>query len=503
MMNRTSQRAPALTVSTPSKRVCLVYDCLFPHTVGGAERWYRNLAERLALGGHQVTYVTLRQWQRGARPDVRGVDVRAVGPRMGLYAKSGRRRILPPLVFGAGVLWHLARHGREYDVVHTASFPYFSLLAAAVARIAWRYRLIVDWHEVWTGSYWREYLGRAAGTAGWLVQRMCARVPQRAFCFSRLHADRLRDAGLRERDITTLAGEYDGPLDAGPVREAQPFVVFAGRHIPEKRVLAIPPAIARARERLPELQAVILGDGPERPEVVRLVTDLGLEGVVEVPGFVATEAVADLMGCALCMVLPSRREGYGMVVIEAAARGTPSVVVEGPDNASVELVAEGENGFVAASSSPEDLAAAIVRVHAEGAALRGSTAAWFGRNAPRLSLAHSLELVLGAYRHSPRIARSYEASVPAAVAAQVKRAARSSPAARRRSASTRSVNNRSIAAAIADSDSGSKRNAASPATSSSAPRPEQATGIPRAIASSTGSPKPSCSEGQTTQEDAA
>ena len=29
-------------------RVCIVYDCLFPYTVGGAERWYRNLAERLA-----------------------------------------------------------------------------------------------------------------------------------------------------------------------------------------------------------------------------------------------------------------------------------------------------------------------------------------------------------------------------------------------------------------------------------------------------------------------
>ena len=46
-------------------RICLVYDCLFPHTVGGAERWYRSLAERLAADGHEVTYLTLRQWDRG------------------------------------------------------------------------------------------------------------------------------------------------------------------------------------------------------------------------------------------------------------------------------------------------------------------------------------------------------------------------------------------------------------------------------------------------------
>ena len=43
-------------------RVCLVYDCLYPWTIGGAERWYRNLGERLAFEGHQVTYLTLRQW---------------------------------------------------------------------------------------------------------------------------------------------------------------------------------------------------------------------------------------------------------------------------------------------------------------------------------------------------------------------------------------------------------------------------------------------------------
>ena len=138
-----------------------MYDCLFPHTVGGAERWYRNLSMRLAEEGHEVVYLTLRQWDRGADADVPGVRVVVAGPRMQLYTESGRRRILPPLVFGAGVLWHLLRRGRGYDAVHTASFPYFSLLAAAVAMPLGRYRLVVDWHEAWTFSYWREYLGRA------------------------------------------------------------------------------------------------------------------------------------------------------------------------------------------------------------------------------------------------------------------------------------------------------------------------------------------------------
>ena len=377
-------------------RVCLIYDCLFPYTVGGAERWYRNLAERLAADGHVVTYLTLRQWDRRARPEVHGVDIHAVGPRMRLYAGPGRRRLLPPLVFGAGTLRHLLVHGRQYDVVHTASFPYFSLLAAAAARRRGGYRLVVDWHEVWSRSYWREYLGSLGGDVGWLVQRLCARVPQRAFCFSRLYAGRLRAEGIRG-EVTTLPGEYFGPLEPYPVHEAKSLVVFAGRHIPEKRVPAIVPAIARARTQLPDLRAAILGDGPERPAVSCLVSQLGLNAVVDVPGFVTTETVEDLLSHALCMLLPSRREGYGLVVMEAAARGTPSVVGAGPDNAAIELISDGENGFIAPTASPEDLAVAILRVHEAGVALRRLTAAWFARNARGMSLDRSLEIVLSAY----------------------------------------------------------------------------------------------------------
>jgi glycosyltransferase involved in cell wall biosynthesis len=160
-----------------------------------------------------------------------------------------------------------------------------------------------------------------------------------------------------------------------------------------------------ARRHLPELRAVILGDGPDRRQVGALVHALGLGDAVQTPGFVATEIVEHDLSRALCLLLPSRREGYGLVVVEAASRGTPSVVVAGPDNAAVELIDEGENGFVARSVSAEDLAAAIVRVHECGASLRDATVGWFARNARRLSLGHSLDVVLEAYGHA-RIARS-------------------------------------------------------------------------------------------------
>jgi glycosyltransferase involved in cell wall biosynthesis len=378
-------------------RICVIYDCLFPFTVGGAERWYRNLAECLAADGHEVTYLTLRQWDRGEPPVLDGpVQVVAVGPRMALYTEGGRRRILPPLVFGLGVLWHLLRQGRRYDVVHTCAFPYFSLLAAAALRPLRRYGLVVDWFEVWSRSYWHDYLGGIQGRIGALVQRACAAVPQRAFCFSELHAARLRAEGLRG-EVTVLRGLYAGSLQPAAVRVADPLVLFAGRLIPEKRVTLGVAAVVSAARRIEGLEGVFYGDGPERGVLRDAIAEHGAEAIISAPGFADAELVETDMRRALCMLLPSRREGYGMVVVEASAHATPSIVVADEDNAATELVADGVNGVVVQSADPEAIAAAIVLVHEAGLAMRESTARWFAEHAEELSLESSLEMVLASY----------------------------------------------------------------------------------------------------------
>jgi glycosyltransferase involved in cell wall biosynthesis len=378
-------------------RICVVYDCLFPYTVGGGERWYRSLVERLASEGHEITYLTLRQWRRGERIDIHErVQVVTAGPRMALYTAGGRRRILPPLVFGIGVFVHLLRAGRRYDVVHTCAFPYFSLLAAATLRRLMRFDVVVDWFEVWSPSYWREYLGGAGGRVGAFVQRLCAQVPQQAFCFSKLYAHRLREQGLHG-PLTILRGLYTGPEKPVAPRQADNVVLFAARLIPEKRATVGVAAIALAARRIEGLQGEFLGDGPERASLEAAIAEHGLEEIVSAPGFASADTVDEEMHRALCMLLPSRREGYGMVVVEAAARGTPSIVVAGEDNAATELIEEGVNGFVAADADAEALAEAIVRVSDAGMALRERTASWFSENATSLSLESSLQAVLQSY----------------------------------------------------------------------------------------------------------
>jgi glycosyltransferase involved in cell wall biosynthesis len=386
-------------------RVCLIYDCLFPWTVGGAERRMRTLAEALAARGHDVTYLTRLQWTQENRPDLPGVTVIAVSRDEPLYGPDGNRTIGEPVRFGIGVLRHLMRHGHTYDVVHTASFPYFSMLAAGAARRRGGYRLIGDWHEVWSAEYWATYVGGPQAVVARKIQQACARIPHTAFAFSRLHADRLIAEGHKgQPQIIWEEWADDIPEDPAslrhdpaPVDTDHPQVVFAGRFINEKQAPRAVEAIARAATRIPDLTGVIFGDGPEAQLVQETIDATNTRRTITAPGFVDADVLHEGMRGALCLLAPSRREGYGLIVIEAAALGVPIIVALGPDNAATELVEDGVNGFVCRTDSAEDLAQAIQKVHEAGAALRRSTVQWHARHLQRVKEQDPLQRILDAY----------------------------------------------------------------------------------------------------------
>ena len=377
-------------------RICLVYDHLYPHTIGGAERWLRDLALRLAEAGHDVTYLTMRHWDAGNEPSLPGVSVLGLVAAGDVYSDA-RRTVGPPVRFGLGVARHLLRQGRSYDVVHAGSFPYFSLAAAALARRRGGYLLEVEWYEVWTRSYWRRYAGAVVGTIGWVVQRACARIPHRAYCFSRLTARRLVAEGYRG-EPAVLPGIYAGTSAHATLEGIdRGLVVYAGRHIREKRLDALLRGLHWARGRRPDLRLDLYGDGPDRLRIESLAGELELREAVRFLGRRPEQEVADAFAHAACLATASEREGYGLVVVEAAAHGTPSVVVAGPENAATELVHESVNGAVAADASPEQIGAALLRVVDAGPALRASTSRWFAETAETLRLDRSVDVVLRSY----------------------------------------------------------------------------------------------------------
>ena len=121
-------------------RICLVYDHLFRVTVGGGERWMRDLAarrRRRARGdlfddaplGRRAAGSSQASWSSGLSPagDVYAKTAARSAPRSGSGSRSH--------AIASG-------HGGRFDVVHTAAFPYFPLLGASVVRRRRRYRLV-------------------------------------------------------------------------------------------------------------------------------------------------------------------------------------------------------------------------------------------------------------------------------------------------------------------------------------------------------------------------
>ncbi len=79
-------------------------------------------------------------------------------------------------------------------------------------------------------------------------------------------------------------------------------------------------AMALAAKRIEGLQGEFLGDGPERAALDAAISAHELQGVVTARGFTDAETVDAEMRRAMCMLVTSRREGYGLVVVEAAAQ---------------------------------------------------------------------------------------------------------------------------------------------------------------------------------------
>ncbi len=228
------------------------------------------------------------------------------------------------------MLLHMLRRGRDYDVVHACSFPYFSLLAAALVRPLRGYALEVDWFEVWSRHYWLDYLGGAGGRIGAFVQRLCARVPQRAFCFSELHAERLREEGLRG-PVTVLRGLYAGGPESSGEPADEPYddslVLFVGRLIAEKQATLGVAAIALARERDGQLRGEFLGDGPERAALEQAIAEHGLQQQRLGAGLrrVARRSIARCAGrCACCCPRAARATAWSSSRPPRAARRASS-----------------------------------------------------------------------------------------------------------------------------------------------------------------------------------
>jgi glycosyltransferase involved in cell wall biosynthesis len=143
-----------------------------------------------------------------------------------------------------------------------------------------------------------------------------------------------------------------------PAADQPPTVLCVCRLYPRKDVASLVQAAAVVCKDVPSARFQIIGDGPERARLARLVSKLRLGHAVALRGQVTFEEL--VAGYAACDIfcLPSRQEGFGIVFLEAMAAGKPVVACRG--TGAEELIRSGEAGLLVPQHDPDALAAALL-----------------------------------------------------------------------------------------------------------------------------------------------
>ncbi len=153
--------------------------------------------------------------------------------------------------------------------------------------------------------------------------------------------------GIPERDVTVI---YNGVSDFYfPTFEVydRPTVLYLGRLKKYKRIDLVLQVFREILREILDARLLIVGDGDARPGLMQLAKDLGLESSVTFTGFVSEEAKRTYLQKSWVILNTSPKEGFGLVVLEAQACGTPAVVLNSPGLR--ETVRHGETGWIASS----------------------------------------------------------------------------------------------------------------------------------------------------------
>lgn len=340
-------------------KITLVYDAIYPYIKGGGEKRFYEIGKRLAKEGHQVHLYGMKFWEGANVIKQDEIYLHGICKAKKLYTKEGRRSILQAIYFG----FHSMKLIKEdFDVIDCCGFSYFSLFSCKLIALIKRKKLFSTWHEVWGKNYWYKYIGWK-GYLGYIIEKLAVLMPDKIISISKHTTHKLKNELNSKKPTYTVPNgiEFDLITKIKPAKEKSD-VIFVGRLMSHKNVDILIKSIKLIKEKNPEIKSLIIGDGPEKKTLEALTQKLNLEKNVKFLGFLkSNDDVYALMKSSKVFVLPSTREGFGIVVIEANACGIPAITINHKDNAARDLIEEGKNGFVC-QLNEEEIVKRIIRI---------------------------------------------------------------------------------------------------------------------------------------------
>ena len=257
----------------------------------------------------------------------------------------------------------LIKAGR-YDVVHTHTYK-----AGFIGRLAARFCGVKSILYSPHGTILEGYFGKAKITLFAALDRLAARYTDKIICLTQREIEQYLDAGIGHRDQYDFV--YNG-IDLSPfahtlahrdpMRKALGLsrdnwvCVIVGRLVPVKGHRFLVEALAKARNLVPNLKLLCIGDGPLETELRRQAMDLGIREHIRFLGF-RTDIPEVLSACDL-FVLASLNEGFGLVLLEAMAAGLPAIATH--VGGVPEVVEDGATGLLVPPEDAQAMAKAMV-----------------------------------------------------------------------------------------------------------------------------------------------
>ncbi|MBN2367494.1 glycosyltransferase family 4 protein [Candidatus Woesearchaeota archaeon] len=323
-------------------KIAIVYDLIFPFSIGGAESRNFSLAQHLVLKGHEVHLFGAKMWKgKDTIKAAKNLYVHGVSRYSGKYSFSGNRKIYEPIFYSFRLFFRLLKY--DFDIIDASAFPYFPALSCKLYSLIKRTPLVVTWHEFWD-EYWKKL-----GIAGWFgrpVEKLLALVSKNNICVSSLTAKRLKKITGKDSKIIENWIETEEIRKAVPSRQEYD-IISVGRHMKHKNFGLLLKVCSILVKDIPRLRVLILGKGPETITLLRMRKALSLEKNVEILGFTKEkQEMYSYLKSSKIFVLLSELEGFSIVAFEAMAAGLPVITLKSENNALNGFIREIKNGFV-------------------------------------------------------------------------------------------------------------------------------------------------------------
>jgi len=325
-------------------KIAFIYDCIYPYVKGGAEKRFWEISKRLAKKGHQVHIIGMKWWKGENTFIKEGVYLSGVCPTMKLYSRNGKRKMIPPLYFSFKLFIVLAF--KDFDVIDCNAFPYLSFFSVKFFSFFKKIPLAITWQEVW-GNYWYRYLGNFKGLIAKFIEKMVIRLSNNIIVHSLMIKDEITKHITKKQNVRIISNGVDLKfIEAISPSQEKTDLIFLGRLIKDKNVDILIKSVLRIKKELNDIKCLIIGEGPERENLIKLCDGLNLKDNVIFKDFFEYEKAISCMKASKIFVFPSTREGFGIVVLEAMACGLPVITVSHSMNAAIELIGDGQNGFI-------------------------------------------------------------------------------------------------------------------------------------------------------------